>query len=221
MMKKTLILSLVLIFILGVFGTKVCLAKLAAPSNTEVIAVGEGSAKVGWQWAGSGMINRFVLSYRISGTDEDWTKRYPSSGVQQYTLMGLIENTTYEWTIMAEAADPSNNSSEASGPNFTTESSPVNGNGNGNGGIPIGIENPLTADTLEEAINRFINFLFYLAIAVVPILIIYAGFLLLTSHGDSKQLSKAKTIILWTLVAFAIILFAKGLPSIVKGVMGG
>lgn len=90
----------------------------------------------------------------------------------------------------------------------------------GGDGIPILI-NPLKAKTLEEAINALINFLFFLAMAIAPILIIYAAFLLLTAHGDPKQISKAKTIIFWTVIALAIVLLAKGLPSVIKGVLGG
>ncbi len=86
---------------------------------------------------------------------------------------------------------------------------------------PIELINPLAADTLEEALNAFINFLFWLAVVVAPILIIYAGFLLLIAAGDPAKISKAKQVITWTLIALVIILFAKGLPALIKGVLGG
>lgn len=224
MRQKSLLVIFILFLSFGILGSNFCLAKLNTPTNTQVVAVGEGSAKVSWEWPpGGGTINRFVLSYRIAGTDEEWTKRYPSAGVRDYTIMGLIENTPYEWTIMAEAVNPADNSRETSGDNFTTLSGGVNGdNGGGNGGgIPIGLINPLQAETLGEAINALINFLFYLAMAIAPILIIYAAFLLLTAAGDAAKINKARTIILWTLIAVAIVLLAKGLPAIIKGAMGG
>ncbi len=89
------------------------------------------------------------------------------------------------------------------------------------GGSPIGLTNPLQAQTLQEAIDALINFLFYLAMAVAPILIIYAGFLILTAGGDATKIKKARQIILWTLIAVAIILFAKGFPALIKGALGG
>jgi len=92
--------------------------------------------------------------------------------------------------------------------------------GEGPGGL-INLINPLKAQTLWEAINALINFLLLLAFGVAPILIIYAAFLLLTGRGDPRQINKAKIIILWTLIALAIILLAKGLPSIIKGALGG
>ena len=100
-------------------------------------------------------------------------------------------------------------------------SGPGNGGNGGSPGGSIGLINPLAAETLEEAINAFINFLFYLAMATAPILIVYAGFLLLTAGGDPVKISRAKQIITWTLVAVAVILFAKGLPALIKGAFGG
>lgn len=222
MIKKISIFFLILFFSLGTF--KEVLAVLNAPTNLQVPAVGEGSAKVSWQWvSGGGTINRFVLSYRIAGTQQEWTKRYPSADVREYTIMGLTENTTYEWTIMAEAVNPADNSTETAGPPFNTLSGGVDGGNGGNGGNDgiIGLLNPLKAKTLIEAINALINFLFILAMALAPILIIYAAYLILTAGGDAAKISKARTIILWTLIAVAIILFAKGLPAVIKGVFGG
>jgi len=91
----------------------------------------------------------------------------------------------------------------------------------GPGPGPIDLINPLKATTLWEAINALINFLVLLAFAVAPILIIYAAFLILTAAGKAEQINKAKTIIFLTLIALAIILLAKGLPSIIKGAVGG
>ena len=93
--------------------------------------------------------------------------------------------------------------------------------GNGNGWIPIELKNPLKAETLEEAIEALINFLFYLVMVVAPLMIIYAAFLMLTAAGATEQINKGKTIIFWTLMALVIVLLAKGLPSLIKGAMGG
>lgn len=222
-MKKTFF-FLVLFLILGFFTANFCFAKLNDPTNVHVVPpVGEGSAKVAWDWsAGGGSINRFVLSYRIAGSQNEWSKRYPSADVREYTIMGLVENTTYEWTIMAEAVNPADNSAETQGDNFTTLSGGGGGDGGGgDGGSPVDLTNPLRAATLQEALNNLINFLFFLAMALAPILIIYAGFLILTAGGDARKISRGKQIIMWTLIAVAIILFAKGLPAVIKGAFGG
>jgi len=130
--------------------------------------------------------------------------------------------SSYTWRVIAynAAGTPIDSSPEYT---FSTESMPAPPgppNGNGGGG-PFNLTNPLDADTLQEALDRFLNFLFFLAIALAPILIIYAAFLILTSGGDAAKINRGKQIILWTLIAFALVLFAKGFPALIKGAFGG
>lgn len=131
--------------------------------------------------------------------------------------------SAYTWRVTAYNAEgqPIDSSPDYT---FTTGQPPApppDGNGNDGNGSPIGLINPLQAETLQEAIDALIKFLFYLAMAVAPILIVYAGFLILTAGGDATKITKAKQIILWTLIAVAIILLAKGFPSLIKGALGG
>ncbi|MDI6591604.1 MAG: hypothetical protein QME61_01550 [Patescibacteria group bacterium] len=82
------------------------------------------------------------------------------------------------------------------------------------------IENPLRANTIEEVVDNFINFIFYLAIALAPLMIIIGAFYLLIAGGEAKKVETGKKIILYTLIGFAIVLFAKGLISVIKSVLG-
>jgi len=132
---------------------------------------------------------------------------------------------TYHWKVRA-ANNDGDGPTQSTWWGFTTEIEtapppPPPDGGDGNGGGPVGLINPLEAQTLEEAINALINFLFLLAFTLGPLLIIYAAFLILSAAGNAAQLQKGKNIILWTLVALTIILLAKGLPSIIKGALGG
>lgn len=63
-------------------------------------------------------------------------------------------------------------------------------------------------------INRIITFLFYFAVIVGTLALIYAGFLLLTSGGNSSKAEEAKKVFykvvvgfIWILVAFLIVQF--------------
>ncbi len=80
---------------------------------------------------------------------------------------------------------------------------------------------PLKAGSLWELVNNIINFFFIFGIVLAPLLIIYASIIMMTSAGDPDKLTKAKTIITWTVVALIIILLAKAIPAIVKGSLGG
>jgi cytochrome bd-type quinol oxidase subunit 2 len=84
----------------------------------------------------------------------------------------------------------------------------------------IEIKNPLKAESFEALINNLINFFFYLAVALTPLMITIAGIQYLTAGGDEKKIESAKKIITYTIIGFAIILLAKGLISVIKGVLG-
>jgi len=171
-------------------------------------------------------------------------------GFLDLTIGSIDYLTTYNWKVTAynTAGDPIDSSSEWS---FTTEMAPVacndgidndndgkidypadpgctsandpdetNGGPGGPGSSPE-LVSPIAAKTLKELFTALINFLFYLAMSVGPIMIIWAAFLILTAAGKAEQVNKGKTIILWTLIAIAIVLLAKGLPSVIKGILGG
>jgi len=164
-------------------------------------------------------VHHYELYYKRA-EDTNWQDRYPS--VSQYQVTGLSPSQDYQWYVVS-CGNPECSDRAPSGIcSFTTEelAPPPNG-GNGGDGSPIDLTNPLAADNLIDALNAFLNFLFFLAMAVAPILIIYAAFLILTSGGDPAKVSKGRQIILWTLIAVAIVLLAKAFPAIIKGAFGG
>jgi len=90
---------------------------------------------------------------------------------------------------------------------------------NAEGGT-IEIPNPLTATSFDALISGFINFIFWVAIAVAPLMTLIAGFYFLTAGGDPKKVDTAKKIILYTIIGFAIILMARGLIGIINQILG-
>lgn len=85
----------------------------------------------------------------------------------------------------------------------------------------ICIKNPLKACSFEELIDSLINFIFGISLAIVPLMIIIAGFYWLTAAGDPNRIKTALNIIKWTVIGFAIILFARGIIAIIRHVLGG
>lgn len=75
--------------------------------------------------------------------------------------------------------------------------------------------NPIGVDTFEEVVEKIINFLLQVAIVLTPLMVLIGGFLLAMSAGDPQKSSQAKNLIIWALIGFAIILFAKAIMSVI------
>lgn len=86
---------------------------------------------------------------------------------------------------------------------------------------PIPIPNPLTCDSFEECINKIVDFIFYLAVVLVPLMIIIAGFLFVTAAGNTEKIAQAKKIITWALIGFLIVLISKGIVALITNILGG
>jgi len=97
------------------------------------------------------------------------------------------------------------------------------GNG-GNGGNGVNgeavIEPPMKHKTFEELIEAIINILFVIALIVAPLLMIIAGFLLLTAAGDVKKVDQAKKMIFYAAIGLAIVLMSYGIIAAIKSILG-
>ena len=80
---------------------------------------------------------------------------------------------------------------------------------------------PFETKSFEELINAIVDFVFWVAIAIAPIMVIVAAYFFLTSSGNSEKISTAKKIILFTFIGLFIVLLAKGIPSIIEQILKG
>lgn len=79
---------------------------------------------------------------------------------------------------------------------------------------------PISVTTTEALIENITNWIYWTAIAVAPILILFGAFMFLTAAGDPNRVTKGKKIMLWTFIGLLIIMFAKGISSIIKSILG-
>jgi len=93
----------------------------------------------------------------------------------------------------------------------------ISGNLSANG---ITLQNPLQAAEFEDILDNVIDFIFNIAIVLVPLMIVIAGFLFVTAGGNAEQINKAKTMIIWTAIGFLIILLSKGIMGIIMNLLG-
>ena|SRR3989344_2775856 len=81
------------------------------------------------------------------------------------------------------------------------------------------IENPLNACNLTDLIDKIINFIFVIALAITPIMVIVGGFMFVTGGGDPAKITQGKQLLLWTVIGLTVILLAKGLVAVLTSVL--
>jgi len=94
------------------------------------------------------------------------------------------------------------------------------------GAVEIKIENPLVGEdgvgpkTVPDLLVKITNFIWKMALAVAPILIIIAGYLFLTSAGDPEKVKTAKNTIVWTFVGLLVIFLSQALVTWLRAEVG-
>ncbi len=88
------------------------------------------------------------------------------------------------------------------------------------GGVTIAIENPLQADSFTELIYNIVNFLFRLSLPVGALMIVIAAYGFLTSAGDPEKVSRAKRIIIWTLVGIIVLFLSVAILAALQSMLG-
>lgn len=65
------------------------------------------------------------------------------------------------------------------------------------------------------------NWLFNIASSLIVILIIYSGVRFMISRGNPGEIQKAKGILYWALIGFAVVVIGKGFIYLLEGVISG
>ena len=80
----------------------------------------------------------------------------------------------------------------------------------------VTIPNPLRANTFEQLLNSIVDFLFYLSLGLVPLMIVIAGFYFITAQGDPAKIETGKTLLKWAIIGFIIVICAKGIIQLLQ-----
>ena len=73
--------------------------------------------------------------------------------------------------------------------------------------------NPLASQNFQELLDRIINGLSWIGLALAPMFVLIAAFYLLTAAGNPAQIERGKRIIVYTLVGILVIIMAKGMVA--------
>ncbi len=86
--------------------------------------------------------------------------------------------------------------------------------------INVALANATGTINVMDVLNRVVNWTFTFLLAFAVISILYSAFLFLTAGGDPEKINKAKSQLMYSVVAIAIALVAKGVVFIVKDILG-
>jgi len=90
----------------------------------------------------------------------------------------------------------------------------------GTGGATLGtgsaeIPNPLGAgSTFLTVIDSIINYLIFISAPILAIMVLVAGFQILTARGNSSQIVAGKQTLTYAVIGFIVILVSKGVALI-------
>jgi len=82
------------------------------------------------------------------------------------------------------------------------------------------LQNPLRMNDLVSVIVAIADILLILAVPIIIIFIVYAGFLYVTAQGNTTKIQDAHRALLYALIGGAIILGAKVISAIIANTVG-
>ena len=83
----------------------------------------------------------------------------------------------------------------------------------------VEIESPLRVKTIPELIDRIVQYIFWIAMVLAPLMILVGAFYFMTAAGDPKRIETGKKVILWTIVGLAVILFSRGIIAVIRSIL--
>lgn len=96
-------------------------------------------------------------------------------------------------------------------------STPGPGGATGNG--PIQLSNPLGSDNIIQIINNVINYLIYISVPILAIMILIGGFQILTARDNPEKITSGRHTIMYAVIGFTIILVSKGVVLILLNIL--
>ena len=82
------------------------------------------------------------------------------------------------------------------------------------------IPNPINISSFPELVELLLRVLLTFAVPILMLLIVYSGFLFLTSAGDPGKRRSAQEVLRWAIIGFVVILAAWALVSALRTILG-
>jgi len=79
--------------------------------------------------------------------------------------------------------------------------------------------NPLDAPDFPTLIDNITNYIFWIATAIVPVIVLIAAMYFITSGGQTEKVTKARRMIYYAVIGYMVVLFAKGIVALLKSLI--
>ncbi len=84
--------------------------------------------------------------------------------------------------------------------------------------VKFGIPKVIPCEDLGCVADKLIGGVYWIALIVAPLMILWGGFQLLTAAGDPEKLKNGKQTIWWTVIGFLVAYLASGIVDFVRSV---
>ena len=177
---------------------------------------------------------RVSVSPNLAGAKENFCGNMSTYCESDFSFSSPAPGT-YTFRGFVDVIEGGNNVTYPTDPPLrtVTVSAPRDGGGGGGGGgltcpgdmdscppNAVCIPNPLCAESFDQLLDAIINFIFWVGIALAPVMLIISGLLFVISAGDPKKVQTAKNFVLYTIIGLAILIAAKGLIAVLKSILG-
>ncbi len=89
-----------------------------------------------------------------------------------------------------------------------------------NSGGSVTLKNPLGSTSFIQIINNILNYLIYISIPILALMILIGGFQILTARDNPEKVNKGRHTIMYAVIGFIIILISKGVALIFLKIIG-
>lgn len=79
------------------------------------------------------------------------------------------------------------------------------------------IESPLRFKTISEFVEGLLRAVVYIALPIISIFIVYAGFMFITAQGNTEKLAQARNNFLYVVIGAILILGAWAIAQLIGG----
>lgn len=85
----------------------------------------------------------------------------------------------------------------------------------------VELDNPLgKGATFITIINNILNYLIYISVPILALMILIGGFQILTARDNPEKISSGRKTIMYAVIGFVIVLISKGVALILLTIIG-